>query len=570
MLEALATAKSYARGYDLYLEGAVSDTYLVENNLIGKCEGRTVPFYDVEVELDENGIGDAYCSCLYDWGGFCKHIIALLLTYTHEPEKFVAKQNLKDQLSKFNRETLVDLVIQLSEKDDDLYFLVQNEIVDMEMKQNIREPAVENRNSNKLKNEYREEIRNILHSLDGLRWSQAYWMMEGMVERLGQIRKLAYELLDYGKNEQALIILSILFTEVGMCYEQFDDSNGALSTFLSELPVPLAEAILSIELSDAEKNQLTGELGEVVYHLRYLGFNHFDVILAALDQGWVDEHPDECKDYAPGDFELNQVKLNVLERAGRVNEFLELCLQVEEYQRYLSKRIEMGDYQETLEIALRKLKYAYEALVIAQAFEEAGHLDEALQIAERGLDLEGKKDELGVWLGPLEEKRGRQGLAIRAYICVFSDLPSIYLYQKIKTLEPDDWKDVKQRLLQVVRSSYYYEEVLVDIHLFEKEWDQAIEIVDKLEGWNYSLIAKVADAVMTVHPEWVIAVSQRQAEDLIARVQRKYYVIAADWLKKMKIAYTNMGREAEWQTYLEGLRMKYQRRPALQEELRKL
>ena len=566
-LEALSTLQSYQRGYDLYLDDAVTDTFLLGNKLNGRCQGRMVPFYDVEVELDENSIREAYCSCPYDSSGLCKHIIALLLTYINEPEKFGIRQGIREKLSGLDRDALADLIIQLSEKNSDLYTLVQAEINFRKMRRSGYKAADQNRDIGKLKTEYRKEIQNILHSLDGLWMSEAYWRMEGVVESLYQIQNLACELLAYGKNEHALVILSLLFTEVGMRYDQFDDSSGSLSMFFDQLTVPLTEAILSLELHEDEKKQLKKDFGKVVDSLEDFGFGDLDTVLTALDYGWVNPPPDEQKDVLAGKFLLNQAKLNILERSGRLAEFFSLCVEEELYHRYVQKKIQMGDFQEALETALRKLTHAVEALEAAQAFEEAGRHEEALRIAERGLELAGKKDVIGAWLGVLEEKQGRRDPAIRAYTHAFSDLPSLHLYRKIKALEPEDWKNLKRHLLEAEQTAHCHEDVLVDIYLFEKEWDQAIAIVDRLGNWNYSVIAKAADAMVTERPEWVIVVSRKQAEDLIAKVQRKYYVIAIGWLKRMEKAYTWMGKEAEWLAYLEELKTTYRRRPSLQEEL---
>jgi uncharacterized Zn finger protein len=71
-------------------------------------------------------------------------------------------------------------------------------------------------------------------------------------------------------------------------------------------------------------------------------------------------------------------------------------------------------------------------------------------------------------------------------------------------------------------------------------------------------------------PDWVIKVSQKQAEGLISKTQSKYYVAAGRWLAKMKQAYSSSGRKIDWQTYLDGLKATYSRRPALQAELCKL
>ncbi len=44
------------------------------------------------MELGEAGIANASCSCPYAYGGYCKHIIVLLLTYTHHPKQFTLRK----------------------------------------------------------------------------------------------------------------------------------------------------------------------------------------------------------------------------------------------------------------------------------------------------------------------------------------------------------------------------------------------------------------------------------------------------------------------------------------------
>jgi uncharacterized Zn finger protein len=119
-------------------------------------------------------------------------------------------------------------------------------------------------------------------------------------------------------------------------------------------------------------------------------------------------------------------------------------------------------------------------------------------------------------------------------------------------------------------SNSYYSSVLADIYLSEKEWDLAIGVADQAGYWSYTLIEKVADVVLPFRPQWVIQVSEKQAEGLISKTQSKYYAAAARWLVKMKQAYLNSGRATDWQIYLDELKSVYSRRPALQAELRKL
>ena len=112
--------------------------------------------------------------------------------------------------------------------------------------------------------------------------------------------------------------------------------------------------------------------------------------------------------------------------------------------------------------------------------------------------------------------------------------------------------------------------VLVDIHLSEGDWEQAIDLADQAGYWGYRLVEKVADAVLPHHPDWVIQTSRRQAEGLIDKKKSKYYATAARWLGKAKQAYQITGRDDEWRVYLDELKNTYSRRPALQAQLRGL
>jgi len=399
--------------------------------------------------------------------------------------------------------------------------------------------------------------------------SEAYWMMGGMVDQLDHVRDTAYDFLEADDAQGALVILTTLLTEVGGSFEQFDDSDGELGGFLSELALPLVEAILSANLSKAERRSLFNELEPVIEKLSAYGIDDLDVILAALNLGWSDEVLDEQEDYDYDETILTEAKLNILERQARVEEYLKLCLEAGEYLRYILKQIEAGEFEKAIEVAWKTLSQTSDALMVAKALRDAGHLPDALHLAEKGLTLDGSKHDLGVWLGPIEETHGQIDKAIQAYQAAFTSLPSLELYGILKNLSGTNWGNLKSVLMQVLQASPHID-VLADVYLSEEEWDKAISIADKAGEWNYSLIEKVADAVFPFRPDWVIQASRKQAEGLIAKTQSKYYSIAARWLAKMKQAYLASGRKEEWSSYLDELKNTYSRRPALQAELRKL
>ncbi|HVP21407.1 MAG TPA: SWIM zinc finger family protein [Anaerolineaceae bacterium] len=567
-MRSTSSSESFARGNQLFQAGAVFDTYRQGDLLTARCEGSSAPYYQVRLTIDEGGIQEASCTCPYDWGGYCKHIIAVMLAYIHDPETFAEQKRVEDLVSSLNKEALVRLIAALVEKNPDLYFLVQT-ILQSEAVKATPEQSHQKRKTQVSKSEYRRQIQSILHGLDGYRRSEAYWMMSGMVEQLHTIRDSAYAFLKAGDAEGAIVILTTLLTEVSGSYEEFDDSDGELGSFLDELALPMVEAILSADLSKSERNRLAKELEPMINNLSDYGIDELDVILTALKKGWSHERIIDAEEEDFDDEILVEAQLNVLERQNRLEEFLQLCLETGQYLRYILKQIETGAFDQAVEMAWKTLTMAEDALQVAKGLRAAGRLEDALRLAEKGLGLDGSKRNLGAWLGPVEEAQGRTGQALQAYQAAFASLPSLELYQTLKKLSSKDWEAMKPALMRVFDGDRFAEEQ-VDIFLFEQEWDAAIAVADRVGDWQYNLVEKVADGVISVRPDWVIQASQKQAQALIDKTQSKYYSIAAHWLAKVKQAYLSTGRKAEWQGYLDGLKSTYSRRPALQAELKKL
>jgi uncharacterized Zn finger protein len=84
-----------------------------------------------------------------------------------------------------------------------------------------------------------------------------------------------------------------------------------------------------------------------------------------------------------------------------------------------------------------------------------------------------------------------------------------------------------------------------------------------------ALVARVADAAVESHPDWVIETCRKRAEEIMAQGKAKYYAGAITWLEKVRDAYLRDGREEEWREYLDGLierhQRKYKLRPMLED-----
>lgn len=288
------------------------------------------------------------------------------------------------------------------------------------------------------------------------------------------------------------------------------------------------------------------------------------------DDAEADEDERYASRWAPEDpvQVLTRAKLNVLKRQGRTDEYLALCLRAGEHLRYALKLSELGRVPEAVSHTLKRLDDAGEALMLAQHLRDSGHLDEAIRVGERGLRLKGRKAALGRWLGSIEEAQGRTQQALEAWLAAFREAPSLDLWRTLKRLAGRRWSKLKPEAVGSLEK-FYDKRPLAEVLVEEREWDAAIRLADK-HAQEHDVAATIADALIKRRPEWVIRVSVKNAESLIAPTKSSLYPAAANWLRRAKTAYAHSGRTDEWQRYLQRLKEQYKRRPALMAQLKSL
>lgn len=98
-IESLATNQSYSRGLSYYKRGEVDKVIQKGDTFEGKVEGSAI--YTVTITLNDKGIS-SNCSCPYDWGGICKHIVAVGLAIANndfkKDENYVSEANFFDHI----------------------------------------------------------------------------------------------------------------------------------------------------------------------------------------------------------------------------------------------------------------------------------------------------------------------------------------------------------------------------------------------------------------------------------------------------------------------------------------
>src|SRR5215210_7457184 len=128
MIRRYCSEESFHRGQEYYLHGSVTSLVRQAQELRAEVAGSQFSPYSVRVVFDEAGIVDASCSCPYDWGGVCKLIVAVLLSYLHEPESVRELPVLEEALSGLEQEELKDLLQKLAQGYPSLVQIIEGEL----------------------------------------------------------------------------------------------------------------------------------------------------------------------------------------------------------------------------------------------------------------------------------------------------------------------------------------------------------------------------------------------------------------------------------------------------------
>lgn len=556
-IRSFASEQSFERGREYYYSGSIYNTVRQGNTLLADCVGTYT--YHLHIELDEGGIQSTSCTCPYDFGGYCKHIVALLLTYIHKPGEFTERKPISVLLEDVDKAMLVAILTKLTDRHPELYTWLEMTLPPATVTPAESQPRPVRQVSEPA---WRKRIKNVLRP--GRGYYDDYESSYSASNNLDEITNSASEILADGDAQGAIIILLALLEELYDAYEMFDDSDGDLGDSADYAGEILAEAILSADLDEKERKSLERKLAPIAKDLSDFGIEDgVEVAQLALEYGW-ETHPEYVNDFTA---DLDAAKLNVLERQGRTGEFLSLCQQTGQYLRYTQKLLQLGETDEAICVAYQ-LTDPNQVLATVKTLRESNHLPEAITLAEHGLTLGGQKYHLASWLAPLEESQERLEPALQAHLAAFAEAPSLETYKHIQRLSGERWTKLKPKQMKILLQSGRLD-ALASVYLHEQQWDEAIVIAEK-NTYSYSQREKVADAVIAYRPDWVIRISIQEAEKLIEPTQSKYYPHAARWLAKAKQAYIQSGRATEWQNYFTQLKATYARRPSLQKELAKL
>ena len=555
-----ANAKSFERGHACYESGAVVSLTQRGNTLRADVEGNEAEPYRVCLSFDEGGLSSTRCSCAYSFEGWCKHIVATLLVCLHEPDRIEQQPPLAQRLAQLDLPQTRRLVQALAAEHPALLDRIDYHVDRIVAPIPSTQPTRPVRRTTVDPAPFRREVRQILrNAVEG--WESGRDDDSITLDLQALVNK-AKDFTEAGDGNNALVVLAAISEACVDYWDVVGDYSAESYDAVELLDHAWTEAILSVELAPAEKTELQAKLEAWQDQLD----GTFAMSLEVLRQGW--DYPPlrqvlqgqvtqagawdgEPPDYAD---ELALIRLNILDRQGRQQEYLHLAEAEGQMTQYLTMLARLGQVDAAMKAAETQMHSQSEAFALAQALREQGALAQALEIARRGLKLAGQdyfQHKLALWTSELAEGLGDRPAALDARVTAFKANPSFGDYQKIQELAGDTWNSVRTDLLEHLHKHQAWggEQARVDIFLHEGLIDSAIKAVSNLGYYQSELVYRVMDAAMAAHPDWVIKNARHRAEEIMDAGKANAYHHAVGWLKKARAAYLASQRQSQWAAY---------------------
>ena len=569
-IQPYASGDSFHRGREYYEDGAVLTVSLRGEDLFAAVQGSEYRPYQVHISLRSGAFHGADCSCPYDWGGICKHVVAALLECVHHQDRIQEHPSIEDVIDRLDRDQLKSLIVKLAQRQPDLADRIEFIAQDLA---GTPEEAANRPTINP--DAVRRRVGRILYGAGYGRSSRDYWSADDVIAGLAEILGDVSEDLDQNNGQNSLVILEALTQEYVSGWYDLDDSDGELYAFFEDLGMAWAEVLLTVPLTHSQRrawaDKFTAWDREVD---RYGVEGMFNIPQMAALQGWDDPDLRRVLNGEVGPQvawekersyyfeELTRVRLAVLERQGRTQEYLYLAEAEGHTDSYTTMLLKLGRSAEAAAYGLNHLYHAEESLSLAMQLWQAGETESALRVAQHGLTLAGRKSGLARWMRQAADAAGQPGQALSAAVIAFRESRQLADYGEVKARAGSQWPQIKDSFLEILADSERGSE-RVRIYLNENMVSEAVQAVDEDPYVGYEVLAEVVDAAGELYPDWCIAHCRREADSIMDAGKSKYYAHALKWLSKARLIYLAHGREAEWQTYQRDLVDRHRRKRSL-------
>ena len=537
LIESLTSDASLRKGYSYFHGGAVVKLWIENGAYKAHVEGSEL--YTVTIS-EKKGDIQADCTCPYDWGGVCKHIVAAMLSIVHDKGIKKHKRDTKD----------IKALIEKVDAGRLKAFLFEILSGDAALLGDFKIFAKGKEETANTSEKYKKEILSQFNKLkdSGYYYDDYHDSYEDPISEItDKFSETAEKYAAQGNYKEAIKIYQ------GICDACIESlQNERLEDFYDDIHYAAQQAF---HLIAENVNKLSLSLKDKKLYLDYLlqAFDEFEDKEVFKEVFLKTVNTTEEVDYVLGKDNIDltpPITLNLLiikGEPGAVFSFGE------------------KHYKEYPEMAAQ----------LSAFYLKRNLRDKAIDTAEKALEIiQGKSSDLrfGIYL-PDQQKELREFLD-ECYIFE-SDYPKILenlitlicherdiaYYKKLKKIiKTKQEKDtIIERLEKLLDSDY---DLLFKIYSIEEDYDSMLKLAKKsMRSEVFNLIVK---KIRDRFPEECFDLYKKKINAFVEDVKKRdAYRQAAYWLKLMKeIPRT----QDKFRKYIEHLREKYRRRPAFIDE----
>jgi hypothetical protein len=227
----------------------------------------------------------------------------------------------------------------------------------------------------------------------------------------------------------------------------------------------------------------------------------------------------------------------------------------------------LKDDETYLQLRMDNLHYGTDYYDLVKYYDARGDKQKAIKTALEGLkNGTGRIIDLITYLQKYYKNKKDHVNSLKYHLLAFRENPSLDSYKEIKIFcTSDEWKAISKELYVYVLGN---ECVKRHIDFENKEYKKVFESITKTK---YCFDTEWAKKLEPFFPEALIKIYKQRIEQNIAYKQVGAYSTATSYCIGVKRILENiLNKKEEWRRYIESLKERYPKLPALQRELKKL
>lgn len=570
--ESFVDSKIKERGYRYYMNGAIATLKEVRAEE-WKAEVQGTELYNVGITINEGVVDVIRCSCPYNFGPVCKHVVAVCYALREKFLNTEANTNLQESVKpdrsgkpkrkpsgrKTVAERIEERLDQLSP--EQMRGFIQETLEDDRYLRSIFMSRFTPEEHSKTKSEYRKQVKQLLAPAKNSRhfvgWREAYKYLDGIRELLSNVEQQ----LGQGNTAPVIAACQVIIEELVPAFQYIDDSGGDVGYLVDQSFDLLSEAA-DRDLDEATRRQFFAACLEQSGDERYSewDFDHQFVHLAIALAQKEDEF-NQIEAQLTGQYEQSKndsdfiASYNQERFAGQLLELYEASGQQEKRLQFMQENRHLSNVMEQL------IHYAWQR----QKYQEVrNYCEEALQQFK---DKPGLDQTWFGWLwkvAEVEEDIDEQRNYAEKLLLHTGNME---WYKKMKSLYKDkSWPAQVDELLNALQTQKggRYSYLLPSICIEEKRWDQLFDYVagqpdlSTLQRYDSWLIEDYFDEIMEFYKSALLQLMEHNTG-------RKYYREVCDYLQRMEA----LGGSRKKNEVVRILQAHYANRPALLDELSK-